>query len=240
MTVKLVSIVKKAYRLLINLKYRLAKTSAIAMLSLWLCACTSSLVVESDFPQPVTDPIAINLGIIYKPEFKNYEYREQSKSRTRWIVEMGKAHKNLFEQVFSTLVKNKVQIKDLDNATGANVDLVLLPEIVEFQYSSPRETKVNIYEVWIKYHMQIYNPQGDLVADWIMSAYGKTPSAFLKSNEEAMNQAVMVALRDLGASLTTGLSKVPEIRAWLDDNTLSNNANESVSLSVISSMEIQG
>ncbi len=190
----------------------------LSILALTQMACTSSLVVESDFPAPLTKPINVNMGVVYSKELTQYVYKEESDSRDRWIIDMGEAHKNLFQQIFSKLVAQTAHLKSLDDAKESNLELVLVPSIQEFQYSSPRETKVSIYEVWIKYHMQVFETDGTLVADWIMSAYGKTPSAFLKSNEEAMNQAVIVALRDLGASLTTGFAKVPELKAWLDQH----------------------
>lgn len=192
-------------------------SSLLVGLCLILGGCTSALVVEAEFPNPVSNPIAITMGVVYPNSLTSYVYEETSDSRTRWIIDMGQAQENLFSQVFEPLFSKSIALANAQAAANeADLDLYLIPEISEFQYSSPRETRINVYEVWIKYHMQVYNPSGELVADWIMSAYGKTPSAFLQSREEAMNQAVVVALRDLGASLTRGFAKVPEIRAWLD------------------------
>lgn len=180
--------------------------------------CTNSLVVVGDFPKPLATPTNINMAVVYDKQVTEYVYKEESESRSRWIIDVGNIHKKFFNQVFQPLFSQSVAVKSLDDAKteAAAIDLVLLPKINEFQYSSPKETRINVYEVWIKYNMQVYNTDGELIADWIMSAYGKTPSAFLKSKEEAMNQAVVVALRDLGASLTQGFTKVPEIRAYLE------------------------
>jgi len=189
----------------------------LALLAIIVTGCTSSLVVVGDFPKPLVEPIDLTMAVVYDKQITDYVYEEKSESRAKWFIDVGNAHKKLFSQVFESLFTNSVALKSLEDAADDDqIDLILLPKITEFQYSSPRETRINVYEVWIKYNMQVYNPEGDLVADWIMSAYGKTPSAFLQSNEEAMNQAVVVALRDLGASLTTGFRKVPEIRAFLE------------------------
>ncbi len=107
------------------------------------------------------------------------------------------------------------------NIDYSQFDLLLSPRVDEFQYSMPRETKVNVFEIWIKYNMRVYSNDGQLIADWIMSAYGKTPTAFMKSKEEALNEAVIMALRDIGASLSLGFSRVPEIRAWLEQHNKS-------------------
>ncbi|WP_317933438.1 hypothetical protein [Halioxenophilus sp. WMMB6] len=187
-----------------------------------LTGCTNALVVDADFPKPITAPIDITMAVVYDEQMTKFVYEEQSKSRDRWQIGVGEAHEHLFKEVFEPLFRDSISLKTVEEAKNyPQIDLLLIPKINEFQYSSPRETRINIYEVWIKYNMQVYNPDGELVADWIMSAYGKTPSAFLQSKEEAMHQAVVVALRDLGASLTTGFARVPEIRSWLEEHQAS-------------------
>ncbi len=197
-----------------------------------LSGCGSSLVVNTKFPEPVSEPINVSMGVVYSEDLTNYVYEEDEDDRSKWKIDIGDAHKNLLEGVFEKMFANSQGLSSLEENTD-NLDLVLFPTISEFQYSSPRETHSKIYEVWIKYNMQVYTGNGDLVADWIMSAYGKTPSAFLKSHEEAMNQAIIVALRDLGASLVSGFSKVPEVKSWLDQKRapLSDDETEQVNLS---------
>jgi hypothetical protein len=92
---------------------------------------------------------------------------------------------------------------------------MIVPEITEVQLATPMETQLNVYEVWLKYNLKVYDGNGQPVADWMMSAYGKTQSRFLKSDEEALNQATVMALRDAGARLLTGFQQIPEIRQWL-------------------------
>lgn len=65
--------------------------------------------------------------------------------------------------------------------------------------------------------MHAYNQQGDSIAEWVITAYGKTPTAFLQSQEAALAQAINVALRDAGATLYTGFERVPELQAFLVD-----------------------
>lgn len=197
-----------------TIKKALGCTAVTALLL--LTGCTNSLVVVGDFPQPLAKPMNLTMGVVYDKQVTEYVYKEEAENRSKWVIDIGNIHKKFFSQVFEPLFTDSLALKAWDdNVDTSNADLILVPKINEFQYSSPRETRINVYEVWIKYNMRVYNAEGELVADWIMSAYGKTPSAFLKSKEEAMNQAVVVALRDLGASLTTGFKKVPEIRSYL-------------------------
>ena len=68
------------------------------------------------------------------------------------------------------------------------------------------------------------NEDGDLsinpdqyFADWTLTAYGKTPTAFLQSDEEAVNLAAVVALRDAGANFATSFTRVPDIATWMTE-----------------------
>ena len=69
--------------------------------------------------------------------------------------------------------------------------------------------------MWLKYTLRLLSPEGDYIADWVLTSYGKTPQSGFRSNEAAINEAAVVALRDLGSSFTLSFSQVPEVRDWL-------------------------
>ena len=54
------------------------------------------------------------------------------------------------------------------------------------------------------------------MATWPITAYGKTPTAFLQTDEEAVNLAAVVALRDAGAHFVTTFGANPGVATWLD------------------------
>ena len=60
-----------------------------------------------------------------------------------------------------------------------------------------------------------FNPDEHLAA-WPITAYGKTPTAFLQTDEEAVNLAAVVALRDAGAHFVTSFGATPDVAVWLD------------------------
>ncbi len=70
--------------------------------------------------------------------------------------------------------------------------------------------------MWIKYQFELLAPDGSTITNWTMPAYGKTPTAFLKSSKQAINLASVMALRDSGAAFITGFPRVPEVAQWLD------------------------
>lgn len=183
-----------------------------------LAGCTNTLIVQGEFPQPLVAEMPLTAGVYYPDEFRQYRYEEDSKDRSRWIIDTGNAQTSLFSTVLPGMFENVVEVDSLPpwDQLPANVDLVVAPRVEEFQYTLPRETNVKVFEIWIKYDVQVFNPQGDLIADWIVTAYGKTPTGFMRSNTAALNEAVLVALRDAGANLALNFARVPEVRAWLE------------------------
>ena len=65
--------------------------------------------------------------------------------------------------------------------------------------------------------MRLAGSNGDYIADWVMTAYGKSPeeTSLFQSVDDGVNNAANVALRDLAASFTLGFSDIPEVNDWL-------------------------
>jgi len=195
-------------------------------LLLSLMSCKSTLEVEGDFPTPVISIIPLNVGIIYEEEFRSYRYIEKNEERDEWEIGIGKSQVKLFNTVLGAMFKSvivtesekimtNISAEVPSTAIGTSIDLFFKPKVEEFQYNVPDETDINMFEVWIKYNMKVYDGQGQLIADWIQTAYGKTPTAFLKSQERALNEAMIIALRDIGAGLSLRFIHIPEINTWL-------------------------
>ena len=150
--------------------------------------------------------------MVFDPEFSHYVF--QSIDGRDVSIAVGATQVELF-----TLVANSLFAKTTYTTSRpeqSDTDIILAPRIEEVQISMPFQTKLNVYEVWIKYNMRVFDHQGQPIADWIMSAYGKTPTRFLKSASDALHQAAIVALRDAGAHFIIGFAQVPEINAWLN------------------------
>lgn len=194
-----------------------ARILTLLLLLMALSGCTHTLIVEGKFPQPLVSVIPATVGLHLPPEFKKYRYIESSADRSKWIIDMGEAQSRMFRTVVPGMFDQVRELSTLaldgEDAPPA-VDLVIAPRIEEFQYTLPSETKIKVYEIWLKYNVQVFDNRGTLIADWILTAYGKTPSGFMQSDEAALNQAVVVALRDAGANLALNFANLPEMRAW--------------------------
>jgi len=106
------------------------------------------------------------------------------------------------------------------------VDAILVPHIDELQYAIPLHTNVKVYEIWLRYRFELMLNHGDEIANWTMTSYGKTPTAFMRSDTGAVNLAAVMALRDAGANFATNFARVPDVQNWLEQrsNPASRNA----------------
>jgi len=192
------------------------------LLSLLLMSCKSTVDINGYFPSPVINKLPYSIGVIFDKEFSSYRYIEKSEKREKWEIDVGDAQVKMLNVVLKAMFSNMEVTSDLQSTSGDTLDLFFQPNLENFQYNVPYETKGNMFEVWLKYNMKVYDSQGQIIADWILTAYGKTPSEFLKSQEAALNDAMVIALRDLGAGLSLRFSQVPEINKWLKTRGKSN------------------
>ena len=188
--------------------------SAGILLILTACEQSMSLRVESEIPIPVIDRMPVKMGVFFQDELRNYVSEENSDERPNWKIESGSSHAALFQQLLSSMFE---EIKEVAG-TGADstVDAVLAPNVAEMQFALPAETKTDFYEAWVKYNMELFNPDGSRIANWSVTGYGKSSTEFMKSRDKGLNAAVNQALRDAGARFALGFSRVEEIGAWLE------------------------
>lgn len=174
------------------------------------CSGSTSLTVEGTYPEPLTTELPITATLLLNAEFRHYI----AKPNKKVTMAIGAAQTRMIEKVLRqrfktlTIVTEKPAIID--------TDILIVPTVAGVQVGIPTETHLEIYEVWIKYSLEIITSPDQLVAKWFMPAYGKTPSAFMRSDARAIDSAAQVALRDAGVRLITDLHRIPEFYAWLN------------------------
>ena len=205
------------------------------------------MIVEGNFPEPLLDPLPITMGVIYPPAFAQHEFFDEAKGRadSDWLVKTGEAQVAFWDILLGGLFQEVVHIDSWETvqSEGDRIDGVLIPSIAELQYTVPTHTNVKIYEIWMRYEFRLADiaaihqqddgalsfKHDDRLAQWPITAYGKTPTAFLQSDEEAVNLAAVVALRDAGAHFITTFGRTPEVAAWLDGLSPRQASGETVS-----------
>ena len=187
-----------------------------------LAACSAStIIVDGSYPSPLVRKLPLTIGVYYPEALRNFAYTEidDNSGKDQYIVQSGNSQLELFNTVLPALFENVVMLDSLDNANSQNgIDAVFVPEIAEFQLGLPQKTKLKVYEIWMKYNMKLSKANGDYIADWVMTAYGKSPQENMQSVDSGVQDAAVVAMRDLAASLTLGFTTVPEVNEWLKAN----------------------
>tara|TARA_Y100000766_G_scaffold278208_1_gene284674 strand:- start:994 stop:1620 length:627 start_codon:yes stop_codon:yes gene_type:complete len=178
----------------------------------------SNLVIEGSFPTPNINKIPLSMAIFYEDALRDFSYMEYSETGREEInIESGESHIRLFNAVLPAMFDQVVEIEGMDDPKVQEVDAVFSPTIEEFQLALPEKTKLDVYEVWIKYNMRIVDRGGNTLADWVLTSYGKTPTAAFLSVEDGINEAAIVALRDLASSFSLNFSQFPEVQDWLNN-----------------------
>jgi hypothetical protein len=193
---------------------------AAALLVGLLAGCgPAKVVVEGEFPPPTMMKLPLTLGVWYDQEFSTHEFFDEAKSKTEssWLVTTGQAQLEMWDSLLNGMFQQVVPMKGKPGSGQMNpaVDAVLIPQVAELQYAIPAHTNVKVYEIWIRYRFQLVTTGGEPIAEWTMPAYGKTPTAFLQSDQAAVNLAAVMALRDAGANFATSFARVPAVKAWM-------------------------
>jgi hypothetical protein len=187
------------------------------------CNSTKQVIVQGNFPSPLVSKIPVSLGVWYGDDFANHEIFDESRSRAEsdWIVKTGQAQVQMWDTLLAGMFENLVHL-EARPAAGSDiegVDMVLIPHVEELQYAIPTQTHIKVYEIWMRYRFEMVTTDGEKIAEWFMTAYGKTPTAFLQSSEKAVNFAAVMALRDAGAHFVISFGSDPELREWMQQAT---------------------
>ncbi len=180
-----------------------------------LGACTGNhnMIVEGGrFPVPLMDKAPVRLGVYLDDEIRSYVHTETRDKKSEWTVDVGGAQLDLF----SNLAEGVFQDHELvDSSAAGHLDGVLKPSIKEIQFSLPKQTRTNYYEVWIRYHFQLFDKEGNPVGEWTLPAYGKANTNDHGSTTVGLQEAALAACRDAMAFFSINFVREPVVRNWL-------------------------
>ena len=172
----------------------------------------ANVVVSTDVPTPLVEPIPLRVGVFFDESLKGYVHEETLEDHGSFRIELGSVQVPVFERVFDALFEETVALASAEASDG--VAAVIVPVFEELQFSIPAQTRGEFFEVWIKYRIDVYEPDGKLVASWPLPAYGKSNErnfGFMEdSHGSGLTEASVWALRDAAAHLAFYLPRVPE------------------------------
>lgn len=190
---------------------------AACVLAATLTGCAGITVkVAGGFPEPAMQPLPLRIGLYLDDDLKRYVHHEQPPESLRWEVDVGEANQALFQRLSAGMFVEISMVSEPRVPAGVSLDAVLQPSIEKFEVSIPVETDGGgVYETWIFYRIRLFNPDGQLVADWPVLGYGRTPATPFGGKEKAMRGAAVEAMRDAAAALVDGFRKQPAVVALL-------------------------
>lgn len=183
-----------------------------------LTACTQNkIALKANWPTPTVKQLPLTVGVIYHSSIVNHLHEEDPPIGRSWIIDLGQTQKTLLQKTLSSSFNRVLELQDLDQISSIQAPLVgvLIPELKEFQFATPAQTRKPDFEIWLQYQINILSPEGQLLKEWIINAYGKEQVSGQRLPKQLMHAALKKALRDFSASLSLGLQTLPEIQGWL-------------------------
>ena len=178
-------------------------------------ACGGAKVKLSDptIPEPLIDQLPISVAASYPENFSHFVHEELVIGKEKWTIDLGRSNALLFDQLFSSMfTEYQVIDKDADPA-DLQIDAFIELNVDAFEFSVPAQSQTEDFAVWIRYRIKIFDTDGNQIANWPISAYGKA-QAKLFGNDDALRRAAVLAMRDAAALIilqmdkATGISKL--------------------------------
>lgn len=217
-----------------DLHIRHGAVAILFLVSLLSSCSVKQVTVTGNFPDPVVEELPVTMGVIYPPEFTSHELYEkaQVKGESDWRFSTGEAQVSFWDKFLSGIFENLIHIRDWETLQNNvhSLDGILVPRILDLQYTVPEHTAKNVYEIQFFYEFTLVDPSKiylsekdelafhpeESIASWTLVSYGKTPSAFIQSQEQAVNLAAVVSLRDAGANFAQNFGATPRVGEWLE------------------------
>jgi hypothetical protein len=180
---------------------------------------------------PLTDKIPASVGLRMPPNFQNFVHEEEIIGREQWSIDLGSSNAALFEQLFGYMFEDVKILNENDDPKQYGLDALIEPSIDAFEFSVPNQSKTEAFAVWIRYRIKVFDDAGDQVANWPVSAYGKSEKASI-TGTQALQRAAILAMRDAAALMimkldeATGISKIAEARVAMSGNTAATQAED--------------
>ncbi|MGI9201690.1 MAG: hypothetical protein ACR2QL_11565 [Woeseiaceae bacterium] len=189
------------------------------LLSCLLAGCGSNVVMDAPtIPTPLIHKIPATVGLRMPANFQDFIHEEEIIGREEWSIDLNDSNARFFEQLFAYMFENVTVIRFDEDPKNFAIDALIEPSIDAFEFSVPNQSKTESFAVWIRYRIKVFDEEGDQVANWPVSAYGKSQTTSV-SGTQALQRAAILAMRDAAALMimkldeATGISRIAEARA---------------------------
>jgi hypothetical protein len=176
-----------------------------------LAGCASNVTLKTPtIPEPLLEQIDMKVGVRMPPEFEKFVHEESIYGQQEWSINLGRSNAALFEQLFAYMFSNVTILTAEDDPQLMALDALIEPSIDAFEFSTPDQSNTEAFAVWIRYRLKVYDPEGQLVSNWPVAAYGKSQTTKM-GGSAALERAAILAMRDAAALMIMKFDNVTRI-----------------------------
>lgn len=193
------------------------KRASLLIALLTTAACSTQVVVpERTIPDPLIDQLPLKVGARYPEEFDHFVHEEQVIGKDKWQIDLGKSNRLLFDKLFSSMFTDFRVLAKGEDPEDFGLDALIEPSIDAFEFSVPEQSQTDAFAVWIRYRIKVFDKSGTQIANWPISAYGKSMTTTF-GGDEALSRAAILAMRDAAALIimqmdkSTGISSLARV-----------------------------
>ncbi|MEY4377289.1 MAG: hypothetical protein RJB26_1839 [Pseudomonadota bacterium] len=185
---------------------------ALWCLPLLFAGCGASQVRPVDrSPTPLVEPLALDAGLYLDDEYRHYVYKEK-RWNVDWQVALGEAAVAHATRMAKASFRTVREVKSLQAPGEPAVPLLLAPRVEEFAFVTPRDAGGVLYQVTLRFRMNVHDAQGRLVDSLVYTGYGATAGGSSLGSEGPLTVATELALRDAGAKFLTEFPLQPVVQ----------------------------
>ena len=186
-----------------------------------LSACSTKVSVpDPRIPTPLIAPLPLSVGVRYPKSFDHFVHEEQVIGKEKWQIDLGQSNKMLFDKLFSAMFTDFRVVGDTGDPSTLGIDALIEPTIDAFEFSVPEQSQTDSFAVWIRYRIRIFDRNGTQIANWPISAYGKSQNSTF-GGDAALRRAAVLAMRDAAALIIMQMDKSTGISSLVrTENTL--------------------
>ena len=177
-------------------------------LIIFVSGCTSqSITISTSIPPPlVISNSDLRVVSFFNDNVNNYQFKSEvlEKTDNSWEINFQDTQKNIFTIILNSFFDNNNISDNFDNISDTSADLIIGFNLESFELLTPQIASNDKYSIWIKYKINIYDQKKDLIQNWSITGYGEQLTGAFKGNDAILN-AISLALRDVGANLTIKL-----------------------------------
>lgn len=174
--------------------------SMLALGALLLGGCAAvKIQPDGELPKPLIVPAPAKVAVVVTNEMANYVHKE-SRANVDYEAHLGPSHRRFVEELFRAEFREAKVFDSLDAARlEPDLHAIFEPRIEQYSFANAKETGGVYCAVTIRYLIQVYAPDGELVDTLTLTGYGSGPPASIGNGQDELAIATYAAMRDAAA-----------------------------------------